>query len=147
LAAERVRNAKARTELEAGTAALVQDRHLLSNAAAPGIEVQGISSILARPQETSNSNVDSAEKHQAVHHRIQPNPEERRTPAAAAALHASLRTASLPSPEVAVFLFEIYFSRVYNASLLFHKKTFLSDYFANQVPDFVALSIFALAST
>lgn len=51
-----------------------------------------------------------------------------------------------PSPEVAVLLFEVYFSRLYNASLLFHKETFLSEYAANRIPDFVALSIFTLAS-
>ncbi|CZR66494.1 uncharacterized protein PAC_16395 [Phialocephala subalpina] len=57
-----------------------------------------------------------------------------------------LQRTTLPSSEVAVFLFEIYFSRLYNASLLFHKKTFLSEYAAGSIPDFVALSIFALAS-
>jgi hypothetical protein len=61
-------------------------------------------------------------------------------------LQATLRGVVLPSPEVAVFLIEIYFSRMYNACLLFHKKTFLSDYAANRIPDFVALSIFAFAS-
>jgi hypothetical protein len=149
LAAKRVQKAKASTELEAGgteleagdTAAVVQDRHVLPIATAPWNSVQGISSALAEPQETSN--VDSAEKR--IDHRIQPKSRKRRTHAAA--LHASLRRTSLPSPEVAVFLFEIYFSRVYNASLLFHKKKLLSEYFADQVPDFVALSIFALAST
>ncbi|KAH7378875.1 hypothetical protein BKA64DRAFT_240815 [Cadophora sp. MPI-SDFR-AT-0126] len=62
-------------------------------------------------------------------------------------LNAVLKRTTLPSPEVAIFLFEIFFSRLYNASLLFHKATFLSDFHANKVPDFVALSIYALAST
>ncbi|KAL5315282.1 hypothetical protein ACEPPN_016149 [Leptodophora sp. 'Broadleaf-Isolate-01'] len=61
-------------------------------------------------------------------------------------INAVLRRTTLPSPEVALFLIDIFFSRLYNASLLFHKATFLSDYHANKVPDFVALSIFALAS-
>ncbi|KAH8810679.1 hypothetical protein F5884DRAFT_258528 [Xylogone sp. PMI_703] len=55
-------------------------------------------------------------------------------------------TFPIPPPEIAAFLFEVYFARLYNASLLFHKRTFLADYAANKVPDFVALSIFALAS-
>ncbi len=144
MAAERIRKAKASTELEAGgTVAVVQDRQLLPVAAAPWTSLQGISSIRAEHHETIN--VHSSENRQGIHHRVHPKFEERRIPAAS--LHASLRTVSLPSPEVAVFLFEIYFSRLYNASLLFHKKIFLSEYFANQVPDFVALSIFALAST
>lgn len=66
--------------------------------------------------------------------------------APALSLQAVLRRTVLPSPEVAILLFEIYFSRLYNASLLFHKKSLLSDYAANRVPDFVALSVFALAS-
>jgi hypothetical protein len=61
-------------------------------------------------------------------------------------LQAILQRTTVPSSEVAVFLFEIYFSRIYTASLLFHKKKFLSEYTAGSVPDFVALSIFALAS-
>ncbi|KIN06828.1 hypothetical protein OIDMADRAFT_139648 [Oidiodendron maius Zn] len=61
-------------------------------------------------------------------------------------LREGLMATTLPSLEVATFLFEIYFLRLYNATLLFHKETFLSDYAANKVPDFVSLSIFALAS-
>ena len=71
-------------------------------------------------------------------------PDHCRTPSPP--LQATLGRVTLPSSEVAIFLIEIYFSRVYNAHLIFHKKTFLSDYAANRVPDFVALSIFALAS-
>jgi hypothetical protein len=61
-------------------------------------------------------------------------------------LQASLKSAPLPTPEVARILIDIYFSHLYNASLLFHKPTFLSDYAANKVPDFIILSIFALGS-
>jgi hypothetical protein len=61
-------------------------------------------------------------------------------------LQTILQRTTFPSSEVAVFLFEIYFSRLYNASLLFHKEKFLSEYTAGSVPDFVTLSIFALAS-
>lgn len=52
----------------------------------------------------------------------------------------------MPSSEVAMFLIEIYFARLYNAHLLFHKETFVADFVANRVPDFVALGIFASAS-
>jgi hypothetical protein len=68
----------------------------------------------------------------------------RRTPSPA--LQTTLLRTSLPSYEVAIFLIEIYFSRVYNANLLFHKRSFLSDLAVNRVPGFVALSVFALAS-
>lgn len=61
-------------------------------------------------------------------------------------LQTALKKAIMPSPEVAMFLIEIYFSRLYNAHLLFHKETFLADFVANKVPDFVALAIFASAS-
>jgi hypothetical protein len=47
---------------------------------------------------------------------------------------------------MAMFLIEIYFSRVYNALLLFHKPRFLYDWATNTVPDFVSLSMFALAT-
>jgi hypothetical protein len=52
---------------------------------------------------------------------------------------------TIPPPEVALFLIEIYFSH-WNAVLLFHKPSFTSDYLCNKVPDFVSLSVFALAS-
>jgi hypothetical protein len=56
------------------------------------------------------------------------------------------KRATMPSPEVAMLLVEIFFTRVYNASLLFHKETFLSDFAANRVPGFVSTCMFALAS-
>ncbi len=61
-------------------------------------------------------------------------------------LQASLHRTTLPSSEVAIILIEIYFMRLYNANLLFHKRTFLNEYALNRVPDFLALSVFALAS-
>ena len=61
-------------------------------------------------------------------------------------LQTALKKTIIPSPEVAIFLIKIYFSRLYNAHLLFHKETFLADFVANKVPDFVALAIFASAS-
>ncbi|KAG0647553.1 hypothetical protein D0Z07_6611 [Hyphodiscus hymeniophilus] len=61
-------------------------------------------------------------------------------------LQTTLKNINMPSSEVAMFLIEIYFARLYNAHLLFHKETFLADFAANRVPDFVALGIFASAS-
>jgi hypothetical protein len=52
----------------------------------------------------------------------------------------------MPSAEVAMFLTEIYFARMYNAHLLFHKDTFLAGLGADRVPDFVALAVFASAT-
>lgn len=61
-------------------------------------------------------------------------------------LQTALKRTNMPSSEVAMFLIEIYFARLYNAHLLFHKETFLADFIADRVPDFVALGIFASAS-
>jgi len=52
----------------------------------------------------------------------------------------------MPSAEVAILLIDIFFARVFNAHLLFHKETFMADFVANRIPDFVALSVFACAS-
>jgi hypothetical protein len=53
---------------------------------------------------------------------------------------------SFPSKKLALTLIDTYFDHVYNATLLFHKQTLISDYLAGKVPDCVALSIFALAA-
>lgn len=50
------------------------------------------------------------------------------------------------SPEVALFLIEIYFERHYQADLLFDKQRFLDDYVNHTVPKCVLLAVFALAS-
>lgn len=52
----------------------------------------------------------------------------------------------LPTHEIALALIDIYFSYVYNSSLLFHKPTFLSDYKAGKIADFVLLSVLAVAT-
>lgn len=52
----------------------------------------------------------------------------------------------LPSSEIAMFLIEVYFSRIYNATLLYHKPRFISDWISGRLPSFIALSIFASAS-
>lgn len=59
---------------------------------------------------------------------------------------AVLLQVSFPSNELALDLIDAYFDHLYNATLLFHKQTLISDYLAGKVPDCVALSIFALAA-
>ena len=61
-------------------------------------------------------------------------------------LQTALKRTNMPSSEVAMFLIEIYFARMYNAHLLFHKETLISDFVAKKVPDFISLAIFASAS-
>jgi hypothetical protein len=48
--------------------------------------------------------------------------------------------------EVALFLIEIYFERHYQADLLFRKQSFIEDYLARRLPDFIPLAVFAFAS-
>lgn len=50
------------------------------------------------------------------------------------------------SKEVALFLFEIYFERHYQADLLFRKKQFIDDYTAGKIYNYVVLATFAFAS-
>lgn len=59
---------------------------------------------------------------------------------------AVLLQVSFPSKELALELIDTYFDHVYNATLLFHRQTLISDYLAGKVPGCVALSIFALAA-
>lgn len=58
----------------------------------------------------------------------------------------TLPKTTLPSPELTDFLFEIYFDHSFNANLIYHKATFLREYAESKVSDFVALSMFALAT-
>lgn len=53
---------------------------------------------------------------------------------------------AVPTSELALFLFEIYFERLYNASLLFHKASLVADYIHRRTPKYVSFSIFALAT-
>ena len=43
-------------------------------------------------------------------------------------------------------LIELYFRHILHSSLLFHKRTFLKDYEEGRIPEFVTLSILALAT-
>ena len=54
--------------------------------------------------------------------------------------------ADLPSTEVGLLLLEVYFKRVYNATLLFHKALFFDLYRQNDIPDYLLRAIFAHAA-
>lgn len=54
--------------------------------------------------------------------------------------------ALLPPRAIGLSLLEIYFDRVYNASLLFYKPALFSDYLDDKLPSFLLRSVFALAS-
>jgi hypothetical protein len=60
--------------------------------------------------------------------------------------HPALQKIATLSPRMALLLIEIYFCHHWNAELMIHKPSFTSDYINNKIPDFVSLSIFALAS-
>jgi hypothetical protein len=141
LAAIRSRNALARAQGEAGNSGGLPEQQQFAVDAGTWNLQQSTSSIGLGDHATSDTaGPEAYARHQQ---RRQSGSEDYRdsTP-----LQPMLRKTTLPSSEVAVFLFEIYFSRIYSASLLFHKEKFLSDYNAGTVPDFVALSIFACSS-
>ncbi|KAH8201682.1 hypothetical protein TruAng_004120 [Truncatella angustata] len=56
-------------------------------------------------------------------------------------------TAELPSTEVGLLLLEIYFKRVYNATLLFHKTVAFQLYRQDGIPGYLLRAIFAHAAT
>ena len=58
----------------------------------------------------------------------------------------ALLPVTFPPEELALTLIDIYFSHQYNSTLLFHKQTLARDYLAGKVPDYVALSVFALGA-
>ena len=53
---------------------------------------------------------------------------------------------SLPSRAVGLSLLEIYFDRIYNASLLFCKPVLFQEYIEEKLPDYLLKGLFALAS-
>jgi hypothetical protein len=136
LAAQRLQNAKARAHRESESSPGLQDQRRLSEFADVhrGIET---APVQYNTLDRSNSIENSERASQSIHEEYQVT-----TPP----LQTALKRTNMPSSEVAMFLIEIYFSHLYNAHLLFHKETFLADFAANRVPDFVALSIFASAS-
>jgi len=70
----------------------------------------------------------------------------RQTSSHVAGPDSALQETATLSPKMALLLIEIYFSRHWNAELMIHKASFIYDYLLNKVPDFLSLSIFALAS-
>ncbi|KAH7002600.1 hypothetical protein EDB80DRAFT_80444 [Ilyonectria destructans] len=55
-------------------------------------------------------------------------------------------SSALPPRVAGLLLLEIYFSRVYNAHLLFHKPLLFQEYIEDKLPDYLLKAIFALAS-
>jgi hypothetical protein len=56
------------------------------------------------------------------------------------------RSAELPPTEVGLLLLEVYFKRVYNATLLFHKNIAFQLYMQNAIPGYLLRAIFAHAA-
>lgn len=54
--------------------------------------------------------------------------------------------ADLPPTEIGLLLLEVYFKRVYHASLLFHKSIAFQLYRQNGIPDYLLRAIFAQAA-
>jgi hypothetical protein len=53
---------------------------------------------------------------------------------------------ALPPRAAGLSLLEVYFDRVYNASLLFFKPVLFQEYVEGKLPDYLLKAIFALAS-
>ena len=136
MAAQRLQNTKARAHRESESHPGLQHQRSLSELANVH---RGIETAPAQYNTFNRSNsTDNSERgSQSIHEEYQVTTPPHQT---------VLKRTNMPSSEVAMFLIEIYFTHLYNAHLLFHKETFLADYAANRVPDFVALSIFASAS-
>lgn len=55
-------------------------------------------------------------------------------------------TAELPSTEVALLLQEIFYKRIYNANLMFHKMISMQVYMLKKLPEYIQRAMFAAAS-
>ena len=135
MAAQRLQNAKARARRETEGSSLQEQRKLSNHADVP----RGREALPAQYNALMRSDSIEESDHggQSVHEDYQVS-----TPP----LQTALKRTNMPSSEVAMFLIEIYFARMYNAHYLFHKETFISDFTANKVPDFISMAIFASAS-
>jgi hypothetical protein len=131
LAAQR-QNARARAHRESEGASGLQERRLSEVDGSRGVEAAPVQYNSFKPSES----IEELDQGQSPHNEYQ----------VSSPLHTALKRTNMPSSEVAMFLIEIYFARLYNAHLLFHKESFLADFAAHKVPDFVALGIFASAS-
>jgi hypothetical protein len=131
LAAQRAQNAKARSLRDSGNPEEAREYAAGKSSAVSG-ERSPLEHDPSQVMKTSTSDI-------------------RRSPVERSPISTLLSTvllqASFPSKELALALIDAYFDYLYNATLLFHKKTLISDYLAGKVPDCVALSIFALAAT
>lgn len=52
----------------------------------------------------------------------------------------------MPQPDVAAYLIDIYFEKMYFSTLLFHKSSFLEAYHAGKMEQSLVLSMFALST-
>jgi hypothetical protein len=136
LAAQRLQNAKVRARRESEASAL-QEQRLLSDHANHSARKEKEASVVPQDVFKRSDSVGESDHGQSV-----PDDYQIELPP----LQTALRTTNMPSPEVAMFLIEIYFARMYNAHLLFHKESFVSDFANGKVADFIALAIFASAS-
>lgn len=66
--------------------------------------------------------------------------------AAATDLAFNVEQSALPSTAIGLSLLEIYFSRIYNASLLFFKPLLFQQYLAGEIHGALLKALFALAT-
>ncbi|CAG8958161.1 hypothetical protein HYFRA_00000512 [Hymenoscyphus fraxineus] len=140
LAAQRWQNAKARARAEAGKPPLPTEQQKLP--AVIKMEPNVVVSKAPSPRKTSNLQILPTAVEKDYQSPIQPEIRDSHC------FHETLvlpKTA-LPSPEVAQYLFDVYFGHSFHASLIYHQQTFLRDYADNKVSDYAVLSIFALAT-
>ncbi|KAF4631962.1 hypothetical protein G7Y89_g6167 [Cudoniella acicularis] len=142
LAAQRWQNAKARAHQNSGTPQglpaqqrlPIQERSMDGQTPSNGL-------FIHKKKLSVHSATDTDEEPNR-----QSEPGNSRIQKAITPIITSLQGISYPSTELAEMLIEIYFSHLMNSTLTFHKKTFLSDFAAKRTPEFVNLSVFALAT-
>jgi hypothetical protein len=142
LAAQRVRKSRFRPYQEPKNVAVRPEQGQQSTRALGSAEERSPPSVEGQPDRING--FDLSQAHGSQNHEPWVDPAIPQSPNAHA--NAASKPIPVPSPEVARLLIEMYFTRVYNATLLFHKETFLSEYAANKLPNFVTHAVFALAS-
>lgn len=136
MAAQRLQNAKARARRESESSSNLQDQRKLSDHG--DVPRRRESQPAQYSTLTLSDSIDESDHgKESVNEEYQVS-----TPP----LQTALKRTNMPSTEVGMFLIEIFFARLYNAHFLYHKETFVADFAANRVPDFVALAVFASAS-
>lgn len=96
--------------------------------------------MLGKRQQASNL----VEGSTCDHDNAAPSPEPNLSPSHGPS--GTMETAELPPSEVGLLLLEVYFKRVYNASLLFHKPIAFQLYRQNAIPSYLLRAIFAQAA-